>query len=478
MHKLLDTSTASIPTGVSPQRKLFKLGYGSYAGRLVCLFGESSGNINMSWADSPYSSWKAPSALITDSADYPFSACLDRDGNIYVVYVQQTTLNLIFFKLVFSAGTWNSGSPATVLNAGSGYYPVIARADSGDLWCAFAYYNSGDQTYTIRIKSSTDGGATWGSGPADTGTALSGSSSDMAYVNLNFIGNDLYAVYSQSRSNLCFRKRDSSSGTWDSAVSLFNSNYIDSEFDCAVSDDLKLGIAVCPSSAGNVYFREYDGVNLSGLHEAAAVSARAPQIIYKSTLPYIFYARNIGNDLFLPCYAYKDNQDFTAGVLIDGIGFFDKVILYNSGAQTYQDKTDEAISADAADVCHSSSNAVIDNTGDCLYIGMDSRFFCAAIILSTAGNGGAVIWEYYNGTEWNSFVPGSGAYNFDESNKIVYLWDDLESTPSDWQSNSVNSENKFWVRARVTGDFTTAPVGTQIAAAPKSDYLSAARGDR
>ncbi len=478
MHKLLDTSTASIPTGVSPQRKLFKLGYGVYAGRLVCLFGESPSSINMSWADPSYTSWKNPSALITDSADYPFSACIDRDGNIYVVYVQQTTLNLVFFKLIFSAGSWCCGSPVTVLNAGSAYYPAIVRGDNGDLWCAFSYYDSGTQTYTTRIKSSTDGGLTWGTGPADTGTALSGSSSDMAYVNLNFMGNDLYAVYSQSRSNLYFRKRDSSGGSWDSAVSLFNSNYIDSEFDCAVSSDLKLGIAICPSSASNVYFREYDGVNLSGLQEAAAVSAKAPQIIYKSTRPYLFYARDIGNSLFLPSYAYKDGENFTAGDLINGVGFFDKVMLYNGNAQTYQDKTNEAINADAADVYHSSSNAIIDDAGDCLYIGKDSKFFCAAIILSTAGNGGTVVWEYYNGAEWESFIPESGAYNFNESSKVVYLWNDLESAPSDWQSSSVNSENKLWVRARVTGDFTTAPVGTQVAASPKSDHFTAARGDR
>ena len=473
MHKLLDTSTAAAPSGISPQRKLMKLGYGTYAGRLVCLFGESAINIAMSWADPPYTNWTDPMTLITNSADYPCSVYMDRDGNIYVVYIQQTSLNLIFFKLTFSAGGWSSSSPVTVCDAGSIYYPSIVRADNGDLWCAFAYYDSGEEAYYIRIKASTNGGSVWGSGSSDTGTALSGSSTDMPYVNLNFVGNDLYAVYSQNRSNLYFRRRDYTSGNWDSAVTLLNSNYIDSEFDCAVSSDSKLGIAICPSSAGEVYFREYDGVNISGLQQAASVSARAPQIIYNRNRPCVFYAENIGNDCFLPKYAYKKTDSFTIGNLIDGIGFFDKVFL--ADAQTYEDKTDEAVSIDTADVYHSSSNALIAAAGDCLYLGQDNKFSCVAITLSTAGNGGTVIWEYYNGDDWESFVPESGGFNFDQINKIVYFWDDLDSAPSDWQSNIVNSKNEFWVRARVTGNFTTAPVGTQITAIPKSNYLSASR---
>jgi hypothetical protein len=473
MHQLLDTSSAATPTGISPQRRLFRINYGTYAGRLVCLYGKSSSYIDFSFADPPYSNWSNPLDLITDSADYPCSVCLDRDGNIYIIYVQQSTLNLIFFKLTFSAGGWNSSSPVTVLNASSAYFPVIVRAENGNLWCAFAYYDSGEEAYFIKIKSSTDGGLTWGSGPSDTGTALSESSNDLPYVCLNFIGNDLYAVYCQSRSYLYFRRRDYLSGDWDSAVNVLNSSYIDSQFDCAVSDDYKLGIVASPSSAGRVYFREYDGVNLSGLQDVVIDSARAPQIGYKRNVPFVFYARDAGNNCFFPEYAFKEGGSFATGNFLDGFGLFDKVLLTDS--QTYEDKTEEASSIDPADVYHSSSSALVASIDDCLYLGKDSKFFSAAIILSTPGNGGTVIWEYFDGESWTSFTPYSGNYDFAESDKIVYLWADLDSVPSDWQRNIVFGANRFWVRVRVSGGFSTAPVGSQLMAATETDFLMLAR---
>ncbi|OQX92316.1 MAG: hypothetical protein B6D58_03750 [candidate division Zixibacteria bacterium 4484_95] len=476
MHKLLNTSTANIPTGVSPQRKLFRLKYGIYAGRLVCLYGESPGGITLAWSDPPYRSWSSNVDLIEDSADYPFSACIDGNGNLYIVYVQQTSLDLIFIKLVFNAGAWSIGEPVTILNVGSVYYPSITRSADGKLWCAYAYYDSGSDEYYVRVKSSADGGLTWGSGPSDTGTQLSGSSLDMPYVNLSFMGNNLYAVYSQGRSDLYYRKYDGLEEQWESAVLVLSSNYIDSDFDCAVSDDLRLGITMSSSGSAKLYFRELDGVTMSGLQEVALYKTRAPQIVYNENKPLIFYARDVGNSIYFPCYAYKDNGNFITNELIAGVGFFDKVFVYDDSAQTkFEDKTQEASNTQEADIYHSSSNTLIEMTGDCLYIGMEEKYFCVAIILSTIGSGGIVVWEYYDGDSWVSFSPQSGDYNFDLNSKIVFLWNDLESVPESWQSNTVNSEYMFWIRIRVVSPFVTAPVGSQIIASPKTNHLALSR---
>lgn len=430
----------------------------------------------MAWADSPYQSWSSIVNLIEDSADYPFSACIDGDGNLYIAYVQQTTLNLIFLKLVFHAGAWSACEPVTILNVSSAYYPSISRSAEGKLWCAYAYYDSGSEVYYVRVKSSADDGLTWGSGPSDTGAQLSGSSTDMPYVNLSFVGNNLYAVYSQERSDLYYRKYDGSEEQWESAVLVLASNYIDSDFDCAVSGDMKLGITMSSSESAKLYFRELDGVTMSGLQEVASHRAKTPQIVYNANKPLIFYAREIGNNIYFPCYAFKENGNFVTDELIAGIGFFDKVFVYDDSAQTkFEDKTQEASNIQEADIYHSSSNALIENTGDCLYIGIEEKFFCVAIVLSTVGSGGIVVWEYYNGDSWVSFSPQSGDYDFDQNIKLVFLWNDLESVPEGWQSNTVNSEYMFWVRARVTNDFTTAPVGTQITASPKTDHLALSR---
>jgi len=475
MHKLLDTSSAAIPTGVSPQRKLFRLKTGPYADRLVCLYNKSSSNLSFTWADPPYNNWIDPVALITDSADYPVGACIDNIGNIYVIYVQQTTMNLIYFKLAFYGGGWNTGSPVTVLNSGLAYYPVIARNNDGYLWCGYAYYDSIKEEFSIRVKSSTDSGQTWGSGPSDIGTILSAESSEMPYICLNIIGNDLYAVYSEARSNLYFRRYESGGSSWSSPIQLLASDYIDSEFDCAVSNDMKLGIAICPSQADRIYFREYDGVSLSGLFEAASAGGRAPQLTYKVNKPYIFFAEDDGNGYFMPRCAYKDTDSFETATLIRGVGFFDSLFLYDNVSQTYVSKTEEARSLDTADVYHPSTSGLLVSLDDCIYLGMDEKFSCLAAVLSTGGSGGTVVWEYFNGKDWIMFIPNSGGYNFNESNKLVYLWQDLQSAPAEWQISSVNSISKFWIRIRVTDEFTVTPVGTQLLAIPQTNHLALAR---
>jgi hypothetical protein len=475
MHKLLDTSSAAIPTGVSPQRKFFRLKSGPYADRLVCFYNKSSSNLAFTWADPPYNNWTDPIALITDSADYPVGACIDSVGNIYVVYIQQTTLNLIFFRLVFYAGAWNTGAPVTILNSGLAYYPVIVRNNDGHLWCGFAYYDSAKEVFSVRVKSTKNGGLTWGSGPDDIGTILSAESSEMPYVCLNFIGNDLYAVYSEARSNLYFRRYESGGAGWSSPIQLLASDYIDSEFDCAVSTDMKLGIVICPSQADRVYFREYDGLSLSGLYEAASVGARAPQLTYKVNKPYIFFAEDIGNGYFMPRCAYRNSESFETATLVRGVGYFDSLLLYDNASQTYIDKTEEAKNLDVADVYNPSNNGLFVFQNDSLYLGMDEKFFCLGAVLATAGSGGTVIWEYFNGTNWSTFIPHSGGYGFNESNKLIYLWQDLQSSPAEWQITSVNSIKRFWVRVRVTDEFTVAPVGTQLLAVPQTDHLTLAR---
>jgi hypothetical protein len=106
-------------------------------------------------------------------------------------------------------------------------------------------------------------------------------------------------------------------------------------------------------------------------------------------------------------------------------------------------------------------------------MGMDHKFNLAKIILSTGGIAGEVCWQYWNGQSWTNFTPYSGTYHLDSQDKMVILWQDLSSVPSDWQRCPVNLVSEFWVRILVTTGFTTAPVGTQITAVPETKYLNA-----
>jgi hypothetical protein len=97
------------------------------------------------------------------------------------------------------------------------------------------------------------------------------------------------------------------------------------------------------------------------------------------------------------------------------------------------------------------------------------------VVLSTAGGGGAVVWEYFDGEDWSQFTPDSGAYHFDSADNLVYLWADSASIPSDWQISKVSNYSAYWIRIRVTSAFSTDPVGTQILAAVKCDDLALVR---
>lgn len=468
MYKFIENVTAQTPTGLAPQRKLFRLKSGPYAGRLVLLYAKSANEIALRWTNDPYGDWTSPQTIISDSSDYPFSAVIDSDGHIYIAYTKQTVLSAVFVKLTFSAGNWVAGTPAIICNSGPCHYLAIARMSANEMWCAYAYYNSGLGVYSIRSKVSYDLGVTWGSGPADSGQQISEQGSDMPYVCLIQVGANLFAVYSQARSNLYFRLRIGPAGDWEDPVHIATADYIDHNFDCGSSPDHKLGIAFCPSLINRIYFREYDGVAMSGLQEAAQYRGRSPQVAYLMNKAHIFFARSVGNDFWIPDCAIKDGANFNNSEMFSGVGQFDKVLLYSESASAhFADKTVEAISECSADIYHPQSYALVSSSGDCLYMGKVDKFFCAAVVLSNAGSGGSVVWEYFDGGDWIGFTPLSGAYQFNQPSQIITFWDDTESVPPSWQACAVNSEYMYWIRARVVNQYSLPPVGSQILATAK-----------
>ncbi len=473
MYKLLDTSTAQTPTGLTFQRRLFRVKSGQYAGRLVLLYAASASEIKLRWSDLPYSSWSAGQTIIGDSADSSFSACIDSSGNIHIAYTAQSSLDLIYLRLVFGAGGWTSGSPATICSVGSCYLPSIVRSQSGELWCAYSYYDQSSSTYSIRIKSSADGGGFWTGGAQSPGLALSPDDTAVPYVNLSYLDGILHAIYCQSRSNLYLRKQTGSGGTFTDPLLIMEADFIDDAFDCAVSSDFKLAVAAAVSEIPRLYFREYDGVSFGGLQEINGITADSPQVTYLQNTPYIFCRKIIGGPFRIPVVFRRDGAAFVESDLFGGIGFFDDVLVYDDSAETkFEDKTVQAASAAAGDVYHSESNALLGAAGDCLYLGKSRKFYTAAITLSTAAAGGDIVWEYFNGSGWVEFVPAGGAYYLDQQSKIVLLWDDLDSTPPTWQACLVNGLYNYWIRLRAQGAFTTAPIGSQIAAAHSGGPIS------
>jgi len=475
MQKLLATSTAARPTGSPPQRRLFRVPSGSFAGRIVALYANSPGGIVLVYSDYPYSSWSVPLVVTSDSSDTPFSACIDSTGNIYAAYCD-TSHDLKVRKLTFVGGQWSIGAASTIINADDSFRPVILKDSDGKLWCLFDHHRlSYDGRHYVRAKSSVDDGATWGTGPTDLGTALSSAWIDPVYVSVCLGAGRLHAVYCVDHIHLMMRICDLATAVWQDESAICDINSIDDQFDSALSSDSRLGIVVTPFSGG-VYFKEHDGLTWSGLVEIEAGAARSPQVNYAGSSPQVLYMKHTGSGYYVPRYASRSGETFSVEDGSPAFGAFDKVFVFHSGGSPqYQDKTAAASNATTGDVFHSDSQALLDSAGDCLYLGGLSKFHRAAVILSTIGSGGVVAWEYWDGLDWVQFVPYSGAFNFDLDNRLVQFWQDLSAAPADWQVGPVYGYNAFWVRARVTTGFSTKPVGTQILAGSKLNDLALVR---
>jgi hypothetical protein len=452
---------------------------GAFKGRIVALYANSPNTISLKYSDYPYQAWSAEQAILGDSADSPFSACIDSTGNIYLSYID-TNHVLKFRKLTFSGGFWNAGTAATVINIDNSANPFILKDNDGRLWCFFDHHRiSVDYRHYVRVKMSSDGGATWGSGPSDLGTQLSSS-----WVEPNFVSacenfGRLYAVYCSDYSNLLMRICNLSDLTWESEQAMATVSGINDDFDIAASSERKIGVVFTPSIISKVYLKEYDDMAWSGLIEIENAQARSPQLTYLENTPHVIYARHLGNNYYALRHAQKSGDTFSLSDFSQVMGIFDKVFVFNGSAQNqFQDKTAAAANTTSGDIFHSESQGLLDSVNDCLYIGKQGKFYLAAITLSTPGTGGAVVWEYFDGNNWIAFNPHSGAYNFDLSDKLIYFWQDAISAPAAWQLGTVNGISAYWVRARVITGFATNPVGTQIISASKNDDLALVRGEQ
>jgi len=471
MQKLLDTVSSQYATGFPEQSKIFEIKSGPYTGRVIVIYPQTANSIVFRWADFPYESWSAATTIVTNSADYPASAFMDSSFNIYLAYTVQTTLALNMVKLTFSNGSWSVGSAQVIVNVGENYYPSILKDSIDRLWVSRTYYDAVAVRYYIQVKSSTNDGATWGTGPSDLGTALNSGSTVTVYSHLIFLPTYVYAVYSDNGNSLAYRRFEISGTTWSSAVTIYSGSNITYNFQAAISSDNRLGVAFSANST--LLYKEYDQNSWSGVFTLDSSNPISVSLQFFKNVPYVFYAKSIGTDQNQTFYAYKSGENFmTPSTLNLTNKTFDKVFCFDQSAGTqFQDKTTEAANTTTADIFHTTSNGLVKDVNDILYLGMDSKFNLVRFILSTSGIAGQVSWQYWNGTTWFTFTPNSGAYHLDFSPKMVILWQDLLSTPADWQQTSINNVIKFWVRVLVTTGYSTAPVGTQITAVGKNDYL-------
>ncbi|MGB7062563.1 MAG: hypothetical protein WBF13_09475 [Candidatus Zixiibacteriota bacterium] len=474
MQKLIDTVSSFYATGIPPQAKLFKVPFGQYQDRLVIIYPKTPNQLVYLWADPPYLIWSEPTEIVSDSADYPPTGFMDADGNIYVVYTKQSSLDLLELKMSFTQGSWSLGTVNTVCNVGQNYFPSILKDSIDRLWIAWTYYDPATERYYVHAKTSQDDGSNWGIDPSDPGPALTGGS-ESCFSQLLFHPPYVRCFYSDDSTLLAYRSHELEAATWDPQQTIYSGSQIDDDFRADLSSDNKVGIVFPGMSA--LLYKEFDGNNWSGLFSVDNCLPESLGMKFLDNVPYVFFAKNIGNHQNQLFFSYKDDSSFTSPVPYEpGQKTFDQVFCYDASASNkYSDRTAEASDSNPADVFHPTSGGLIKDAGDALYLGMDAKFNLARIALSTAGIGGQAKWQYWDGESWTDFAPVSGNYNLDSEEKAIILWQDLNSVPAGWQRCPVNAVSQFWIRIAATTPYATAPVGTQVTSVPEARHLQVTR---
>jgi hypothetical protein len=194
-----------------------------------------------------------------------------------------------------------------------------------------------------------------------------------------------------------------------------------------------------------------------------------------------------GNSIVLPCTAVNaltggysglgiklvDGDSLTVcarNIVISGNEFYSPTTLtaaighvwqYDDSGTSYVDETTNANSATAADWQLFPASAIAN---DAAYFGAAAPFDQLRFdyVGGTAGVGGTVAWEYWDGATWTAvgatLVDGTDGFTRAVGDEMYVQW----SGPTDWAASVINgSSSLYWLRARVTGTYSTNPVMDQ-----------------
>tara|TARA_Y100000310_G_scaffold268861_1_gene281734 strand:+ start:404 stop:1558 length:1155 start_codon:yes stop_codon:yes gene_type:complete len=166
------------------------------------------------------------------------------------------------------------------------------------------------------------------------------------------------------------------------------------------------------------------------------------------------------------------------------IPWFDAVWVWDETAGAYIDNTLESRRPAGT------AFTILEDSDDYLYLGSPGRFDLAGFLLSTNGSLGDLTYEYYSGSAWVEFVPGTRyLYASGEGTGVEPLFDNYDFTNDgaetfellrDWgtlvfsngtphSAEPPDGSTRYWVRIS-TASITTAPTVNQIIMRPYAAY--------
>lgn len=159
-------------------------------------------------------------------------------------------------------------------------------------------------------------------------------------------------------------------------------------------------------------------------------------------------------------------------VLLNKHRAFAAVYQWDESANTFVNYTTAAGNATTADVVPFPATEAI---GDCFYLGDANKFGGVWIdrTSATAGAGGVVQWQYWNGTAWTALSKV-----YDQTTGFTVAVSTYHAlgfqVPADWATTTINGYNGYFIRARCTTVYTTNPTLTRLYAGDHAVYYDAA----
>ena len=161
-----------------------------------------------------------------------------------------------------------------------------------------------------------------------------------------------------------------------------------------------------------------------------------------------------------------------------GIGWeFTKVFNWDGVGTSSSDYADVTLEAQSPG---GTSFTLFNSSAYYLYLGHSQKFDMAIFDVDTAGDLGALTWEYRKSDDtWVEFIPASARFAVDpddnEGTQYAFDKDGAELFPSnlldDWATLTVNSANLYWVRV-TAASVTTAPTIKRIQCRPFAIYTT------
>lgn len=128
----------------------------------------------------------------------------------------------------------------------------------------------------------------------------------------------------------------------------------------------------------------------------------------------------------------------------------------DSAGPAFVDETTDANSAGANDWAFFPATEAV---ADWAAFGLNQAYGLLRLNVGTAGVGGVVVWEYWNGSAWAAL---SGVTDSTTSLTVAGTNTVTFTMPTNWARSVINgSASLYYLRARVTTVYTTNPLGTQ-----------------